>query len=95
MIVKTRHLIVLLNLGLALIACSGADYASVSKEVNQLLAKDVGLTAEDKTKVMALRDEGERLHQEGKTQESVEALKQARKILQRAKDADLLRKSEG
>ncbi len=80
---------------MGLLACSGTDYASVSKEVNEMLAKDVALTAEDKTKVMALRAEGERLHQEGKTQESLEALKQAREILQRAKDADLLRKSEG
>ena len=92
---KTKHVIMLLNLGLALIACSGTDYASVSKEVNGLLAKDIGLIAEDKTKVMALREEGERLHKEGKTQESLEALKRAREILQRAKDADLLRKSEG
>jgi hypothetical protein len=74
MSVKARHLIVLLNLGLVLIACSGVDYASFSKEVNRLLAKDIGLTAEDKTKVMALREEGERLNKEGKTQESLEAL---------------------
>jgi hypothetical protein len=80
---------------LALIACSGTDYVSVSKEVDQLLAKDIGLTAEDRTKVMALREQGERLQQEGKAQESLDALKQARKILQQAKDADLLRKSEG
>ncbi|NIO43458.1 MAG: hypothetical protein GTO41_26885 [Burkholderiales bacterium] len=92
---KPSHLIVLLNLGLGLLACSGTDYASVAKEVNEMLAKDVALTAEDKSKVMALREEGERLHKEGKAQESVEALKQARDILQRAKDADLLRKSEG
>lgn len=92
---KTRHLITLLSLSVALVACSGTDYASVSKEVTQLLAKDIGLTAEDKTKVMALRERSERLRQEGKQQESLEALKQARQILQRAKDADLLRKSEG
>lgn len=91
----TRHLIPLLSISLALIACSGTDYVSVSKEVDQLLAKDIGLTAEDRTKVMALREQGERLQQEGKAQESLDALKQARKILQQAKDADLLRKSEG
>lgn len=90
-----RYLITVLSLVLTLAACSGNDYASVSEEVNQLLAKDIGLTAEDRSKVMALREQGERLRQEGKAQESLESMKQARQILKRAKDADLLRKSEG
>jgi hypothetical protein len=53
------------------------------------------MPAQDKDKVMQLHSEGERLHKDGKTQEPLQALRQAREILQRGKDADLLRKSEG
>jgi Tfp pilus assembly protein PilN len=80
---------------LSIVACSDDSYESVAQEINALLQKDISMPAQDKDKVMQLRSEGERLHKDGKTQESLEALKQAREILQRAKDADLLRKSEG
>ena len=88
-------LLVALGVALVIAACSGDSYESVMQDVNSLLQKEISMTAEDKDKVMQLRSEGERLRKDGKTQESLEALKQARKILQRAKDADLLRKSEG
>jgi Tfp pilus assembly protein PilN len=80
---------------LSIVACSDDSYESVAQEINALLQKHISMPAQDKDKVMQLRSEGERLHEDGKTQESLEALRQAREILQRAKDADLLRKSEG
>ena len=76
-------------------ACSDDSYESVAQEINALLQQDIPMPAQDKDKVMQLRGEGERLRKDGKTQESLEALKQARQILRKAKDADLLRKSEG
>lgn len=84
-----------LGIALAFAGCSADSYESVMQDVNALLQKDISMPAQDKNKVMELRSAGERLHKDGKTQESLEALKQARQILQRAKDADLLRKSEG
>lgn len=86
---------VVVSVALALAACTADSYESLMQDVNELLQKDISIPAEDKDKVMQLRREGERLHKDGKAQESLEALKQARQILQRAKDADLLRKSEG
>jgi hypothetical protein len=86
---------VVVGVALSIAACSGDSYESVTREINALLQKDISMPTQDKDKVMQLRSEGERLHKDGKTQESLEALKQAREILQRAKDADLLRKSEG
>ncbi len=86
---------VIVCVALAVAACTADSYEAVMQDVNDLLQKDISIPAEDKDKVMQLRSEGERLHKDGKTQESLEALKQARQILQRAKDADLLRKSEG
>ncbi len=86
---------VVVSIALALAACTADSYESLMQDVNELLQKDISIPAEDKDKVMQLRSEGERLHKDGKTQESLEVLKQARQILQRAKDADLLRKSEG
>ena len=80
---------------LSIVACSDDSYESVAQEINALLQKDISMPAQDKDKVMQLRSEGERLHKDGKTQESLKALKQARQILRKAKDADLLRKSEG
>lgn len=80
---------------LSIVACSDDSYESVAQEINALLQKDISMPTQDKDKVMQLRSEGERLHKDGKTQESLEALKQARQILRKAKDADLLRKSEG
>ena len=80
---------------LSIVACSDDSYESVAQEINALLQQDIPMPAQDKDKVMQLRGEGERLRKDGKTQESLEALKQARQILRKAKDADLLRKSEG
>ena len=80
---------------LALVACADDSYESVSREIDQLMTQGIFLTDEDKTRITALRDQAEQLQQAGKTDESVSALKQARKIIRTAKDADLIRKSEG
>jgi hypothetical protein len=42
-----------------------------------------------------LREQAEQLNQEGKADESVAALKKARELIEHARDADLIRKSEG
>lgn len=80
---------------LALAACGTDTYESVSKDLDELMAGQDVLTAEDKARVMALREEGAQLHGDGKIEDSVKALTQARDIIQRAKDAALLGKSDG
>lgn len=90
-----RQLVATLVTVLALIGCADDSYESVSREIDQLMAEQIILSDQDKTRVTALRDQAEQLKQAGKTDESVSALKQAREIIQTAKDADLIRKSEG
>lgn len=80
---------------LALAACADDTYESVSKDIDQLMAEQIPLTTEAEAEIMTLREQGEQLQREGKTEDSVSALKQARDIIEKAKDADLLRKSEG
>lgn len=51
------------------------------KKIDDALAKNPKLSAEQMTEVKRLRAEGERLHKEGKHQESVDTLGKAMKIL--------------
>ena len=49
--------------------------------IDAALAKNPNLTAEQKTEVMTRRAEGEKLHNAGKHQESVDTLAKAMEIL--------------
>jgi len=51
------------------------------KAIDEALAKNPTLTAEQLAEVKEYREEGEKLHNEGKHDESVEALMKAEKIL--------------
>jgi len=51
------------------------------KAIDEALAKNPTLTAEQLAEVKEYREEGEKLHDEGKHDESVEALMKAEKIL--------------
>lgn len=51
------------------------------KKIDEALAKNPKLTAEQMTEVKNLRAEGETLHKAGKHQESVDTLGKAMKIL--------------
>jgi hypothetical protein len=51
------------------------------KEIDAALAKNPSLTAEQLAEVKEYRAEGEKLHNEGKHTESMEALGKAEKIL--------------
>lgn len=90
-----RRFFVALALILAVTACGTDTYESVSEAIDRYLEKPVPLTAEDTSRVMSLRETAEQLHRDGKSEESVNALKQAREIIKKARDADLLIKSEG
>lgn len=90
-----RHFVAALAIVLGLAACADDTYESVSKDIDKLMTQQILLTDEDNAQIMTLREQGEQLQQDGKTGESVSALKQARDIIEKAKDADLLRKSEG
>ena len=67
----------------------------MSEDIDKLMAEQIPMSADDKAQVMSLRERAEQLHGDGKSEESVEALKQARRIFEMAEDAELLRKSEG
>jgi hypothetical protein len=69
----------------ALFAASGAALAfhcpADMKKIDEALAKNPTLTAEQMIEVKKLRADGEKLHKDGKHQESVDTLAKAMKIL--------------
>jgi hypothetical protein len=69
----------------ALLAASGTAFAfhcpADMKKIDEALAKNPKLTAEQMTEVKKYRAEGETLHKAGKHQESVDTLAKAMKIL--------------
>jgi hypothetical protein len=69
----------------ALLAASGAALAfhcpADMKKIDEALAKNPQLTAEQAAEVKKYRAEGETLHKAGKHQESVDTLAKAMKIL--------------
>jgi len=92
---KSNRIFPILAMTLALAACGTDTYESVSEDLDKLQAKEISLTAEDSAGVTALRATAEELHRDGKSEDAVQALKEARRIIESAQDADLLRKSEG
>jgi len=80
---------------LAVTACSSESYESVSEEIDALLAKPVPISADDKARMTSLREEAEKLHRDGKTADALNALTKARAIIHKARDAELLGKSDG
>ena len=72
-------------IGTALLAASGAALAfhcpADMKKIDEALAKNPQLTAEQAAEVKKYRAEGETLHKAGKHQESVDTLAKAMKIL--------------
>jgi len=51
------------------------------KKIDEAMATNTSLSAEQKAEVKKLRDEGETLHKEGKHEESMETLGKAKKML--------------
>lgn len=90
-----RRILSIVVVALTLAACGSDTYESVSKDIDDLLASGVQLTAEDSARVENLRATAEQLHGQGKSEDSIQALKEARQLIETTKDADLLRKSEG
>lgn len=72
-------------LGIGLFVVAGAAQAfhcpADMKKIDEVLAKNPTLTAEQMAEVKKLRAEGETLHKAGKHQESVDTLAKAMKIL--------------
>lgn len=71
--------------GLFVMALSGSAFAfhcpADMKKIDDALAKNPMLTAEQMTEVKKLRADGEALHKAGKHQESVDTLAKAMKML--------------
>lgn len=71
--------------GLLAMALSGSAFAfhcpAEMKKIDEALAKNPMLAAEQMTEVKQLRAEGETLHKVGKHQEALDTLEKAKKIL--------------
>jgi hypothetical protein len=69
--------------GLALLA--GPAFATQCpaniRQIDQALASNTQISAADKAKAKALRDQGEKLHKEGKHADSMQQLAEAKRIL--------------
>lgn len=90
-----RRFLSVLVLSMVLVGCSSDSYESLTKEVSEMASKQLPMSDADRARVESLREQGEQMQQDGKTEEAVAALKQARDILQKAVDAELLGKSDG
>lgn len=72
---------------LAILLFSASSLAFANNCPNEMKAIDAkldsasGISAENMAKIKALRADGERLHKEGKHDESMKALQQAKKLL--------------
>ena len=75
----------LLITGLALALASGVALASScpkeAKAIDEALGKNTSLSADQKAEVKKLRDDGMKLHDEGKHKESMENMGKAKKML--------------
>jgi hypothetical protein len=78
---KLRTLVVALSLSLASSIALASSCPTEMKKIDDALAKNPSLTADQMSEVKKLRADGEQLHKDGKHKESVETLKKAEKIL--------------
>jgi hypothetical protein len=75
---KMRHLFLALALALVLPSAAWATHCpSLMKKIDEILATNPDLDAEMLAEIKAAREEGEKLHKEGKHEKSVEELQQA------------------
>ncbi len=75
---KLRHLFLALALAFALPGSAFAGSCpALMKKIDEILATNPDLDAEMLAEVKAAREEGEKLHKEGKHEKSVEELQQA------------------
>jgi hypothetical protein len=77
-----KKLLAALALTLLMTGSAFANHCPVMmKAIDEALAKNPPLTTEQMAEVKEYREEGEKLHNEGKHAESMEALAKAEKIL--------------
>ena len=75
---KLRHLFLALAVAVALPSTAWATHCpSLMKKIDEILATNPDLDAEMLAEVKKAREEGEKLHNEGKHEKSVEELNQA------------------
>jgi hypothetical protein len=90
----SRRLVLLIVLVLSLAACGPAVPGEMAK-IDKILKTDLPMSPEDRARAENLRAEGERLYREGKGDDVLRLLQEAREIFQRAADANLFNKSDG
>jgi hypothetical protein len=76
-----KHVAVLLGAWLASASALGFHCPADMKKIDEALARNPQLSAEQSGEVKKLRAEGETLHKAGKHQEAVDTLAKAMKIL--------------
>ena len=74
---KLRHLFLALALALSSGAAFASQCPSMVSKIDAILATNPDMPESVLEEVKTLRDEGEKLHQEGKHDKSVETLQQA------------------
>lgn len=89
-----RRFVVMAGLLAALTAC-GQGVPEQMDKIDKMLQTQIPMAPEDRARVESLRAEGERLFKEGKGDDAIKALKEAKKMLEKAADANLLNKSDG
>lgn len=85
---------VMAGLIVTLIAC-GQSASGEMEKVDKMLQMQIPMAPEDRARAESLRAEAEQLLKEGKGEDATKALKEAKTLLQRAVDANLLNKSDG
>jgi len=91
-----RLKIILLALFMSFVLAGCGDDSPEAKlsSINELLAKNIPMNAEQKSDIDKFVGEGKRLLAEGKSEESSLALDSAYKVLKHAEDAAMFNKSE-
>lgn len=77
-----------------LVACGSNDPSSMANQIDDLQAKNLPMTAEQKAEFTEANQKGRALLQAGKVNESAQHLEKALAILRQAEDTAMFNKSE-
>ena len=75
-------------------ACAEKDPAAMSKEVDEMLAKDYPMTEEQQDQITALTAQARELLAQGKAEDSIKAYDQALAVLKEVEDAAIFNKAD-
>ena len=88
-----KHFLVTIAVAV-LVACGSNDPSSMVKQIDELQAKNLPMTAEQKAQFAQADQKGRALLKAGKSSEAAEQLQKALAVLQQAEDTAMFNKSE-